>query len=250
MGFYDTTCLITGVNLGSSVDTAVVLLHRSPAGQYSPISLGIHGTYDGFGCIDGVPADLNATLLRRFFSDAHRAGRFQAHDQTHVGDPNWFDPDIDIESLLFLVERTVSCSDLYDGGPYPPSTVLDGDPVVFAMIAQPVWDAIASQNRSPRTNLTTAAFGPDADVAADIYGEHLDRLVEPLRQFAAVSDFIATRPLLRWAPPNEPVQRFPHGSGHQFNAGEGRRFVEDARREYRGVTAIHTALDTYVRNVD
>jgi hypothetical protein len=251
VGFYDATCLITGVNLGSSHDAAVVLLHRTPGGQYSPISLGIHGTYDGFGSIDGVTVDLNAALLTRFFSDAHRAGRFQAHDETHVDDPNWFDPDIDIESLLFLVERTVSCSDLYDdGSPYPPSTVLDGDPVVFAMIAQPVWDAIASQNRSPRTNLPAVAFGPGVDVAADIYGEHLDQLVEPLRQFAAVSDFIATRPLLRWVPPNDPVQRFPRGSGIQFSAEEGRRFVEDARREYRGAAAIQSALDTYVRNVD
>ncbi|CAN5251203.1 hypothetical protein BH09ACT8_BH09ACT8_63280 [soil metagenome] len=255
MGFYDTTCLITGVNIGSSHDAAVVLLHRTSPGQYSPISLGIHGTYDGYGSLDRVADDLNGTLLTRFFSAAYRAGRFQAYDPTHDGDPTWFDPDIEIDSLLYLVERTTTCWDQFSErdpypDPYPPGTVLDGDPVVFAMIAQPVWDAIASQNRSPRTNLTTTAFGPGADVAAEIYGEHLDRLVEPLRQFAAVSDFVATRPLLRWAPPNEPVQRFPHGSGHQFNAEEGRRFVEDARREYRGVTAIQTALDTYVRNVD
>lgn len=251
MGFYDTTCMITGINLGSSVDTAVVLLQREPAGQYSPISLGIHGTYDGFGSIDGVPGDLNATLLTRFFSDAHRAGRFGAHDQTHVGTPNWFDPDIDIESLLFLVERTVSCSDLYDdGSPYPPSTVLDGNPVVFAMIAQSVWDAIAAQHRSPRMSLTTSAFGPGADVATDIYGQHVDQLVEPLRQFAAVSDFITNWPLLRWAPPNEPVQRYALGSGHQFTDEDNRQFVEDARREYRGVTAIQAALDTYVRSID
>lgn len=247
MGFYDSTCLITGITLGSSVDTAVVLLHRTPAGHYGPISLGIHGTYDGYGCVDGVPADLNSALLTKFFSAAHRAGRFHAHDHTHTGDPNWFDPDIDIESLLFLVERTTTCSDLY-GGPCPPGTVLDGDPVVFAMIAQPVWDAIASQNRSPRTNLTTAAFGPGADIAASIYGEHLGQLVEPLRQFAAVSDFIVNRPLLRWAPPNEPVQRYARGSGVLFSAVESRRFVEDARAEYRGYPAIQTALDTYVRS--
>jgi len=229
----------------------VVLLHRVAAGQYSPISLGIHGTYDGFGSVDGVPLDLNTTLLTRFFSEAYRAGRFQAEDQTRSDNPKWFDPDIDIESLLYLVERTVSCSDLYDHQmPWPPSTVLDGDPVVFAMIAQPVWDAIAAQDHSPRMSLTTSAVGPGADVAADIYGEHLDQLVEPLRQFAAVSDFIATRPLLRWAPPNEPLQRFPHGSGHQFSTEDIRRFIDEARREYRGVTAIQTALDDYVRNVD
>lgn len=249
MAYYDTTCLITGINVGGGVDTAVVLLHRTPAGQYCPISLGIHGTYDGFGCIDGVPADLNSALLTRFFSAAHRAGRFEARDHTHTGDPNWFDPDIDIESLLYLVERTTTCSDLY-GQPYAPGTMLDGDPVVYAMIAQPVWNAIASQNRSPRTNLTTAAIGPGAHIAADIYGQHLGQLIEPLRQFAAVSDFIATRPLLRWAPPNEPVQRYARGSGVRFSAAASRRFVEDARREYRNYPAIQTALDSYVRTND
>ena len=249
MGFYDTTCMITGVNLGSSVGTAVVLLHQASRGQYFPISLGIHGTYDGFGSIDWVPVDLNAVLLTRFFSDAHRTGRFQVEDQTRLNDPHRLDPDIDIEFLLHLVERTVSCSDLFDhAGTYPPSTVLDGDPVVFAMIAQPVWDAIAAEPDSLRLDLTTSAFGPGADVAAEIYGEHLDQLGEPLRQFAAVSDFIASQPLLRWAPPNDPVQRFPHGSGIQFGTELSRRFVEKARHDYRGVTAIQTALDDYERS--
>lgn len=249
MGFYDTTCLITGINLSDSVDTAVVLLHRTEAGQYCPISLGIHGTYDGFGCIEHVRADLNSALLTTFFSAAHRAGRFHAHDHTHAGDPHWFDPDIDIESLLYLIERTTTCSELY-GQPYPAGTVLDGHPVVFAMIAQPVWDAIAAQNRSPRANITTVAFGPGADIAASIYGEHLGQLAEPLRQFAAVSDFIATRPLLRWAPPHEPVQRYPRSACIRFSTEASRRFVEDARSEYRGYPAIQHALDTYVRSND
>lgn len=255
MGFYDTTCMITGVNLGTSHDAAAVLLHRISPGQYSPISLGIHGTYDGYGSLDGVAEDLNATLLTRFFSAAYRAGRFQAHDFTHDGDPAWFDPDIDIDSLLYLVERTTTCWDQFSEhaaypDPYPPGTVLDGDPVVFAMIAQPVWDAIAAQHRSPRMSLMASAFGPGADVAAAIYGKHLDQLIEPIRQFAAVSDFIATRVPLRWAPPNEPVQRYAHGSGHQFSYEASRRFVEDARRDYRGDPAIQTALDTYVRSID
>ena len=247
MGFYSTMCMITGVNLRNSVETAVVLLHRTPAGQYSPISLGIHGIYDGFGSIDWVPEDLNASLLTRFFTAAHRAGRFEALDQTQTGDYDWFDPAIDIETLLFLVERTVSSSDLYDA-PHPPGTVLDGDPVVFAMIAQSVWDGIASQPRSHPTDLTPAVFGPGAGVAADIYGERLGELVEPVRQFVAVSEFIAARPSLRWAPPNETVQRFALGSGHHFEPEQNAQFVEDARREYRGVSFIQNALDVYVRD--
>lgn len=95
----------------------------------------------------------------------------------------------------------------------------------------------------------TAAFGPGAAFAAEIYGEHLDQLVSPCAN-SPPAGLHHHQPLLRWAPPNEPVQRCAHGSGLQFTDEDGRQFVEDARREYRGDSAIQTALDTYVRNID
>lgn len=177
MTFFDTACLITGVNL-RGIDATAVLLHRTAAGQYHPISLGIPGTYDGFGCIDEVPADRNTAALTAFFTRAHQRGRFLAHDHTHTGDPNWFDPDIAIESLLYLVERTTTVADLY-GGAYPPCTVLDGHPVVLTLIAQPVWDALAEKHfRGPHSGLAAAAFGAGVETAAAIYGQgfvHLTR---------------------------------------------------------------------------
>ncbi|MFN6548152.1 hypothetical protein [Mycolicibacterium nivoides] len=243
---YDTTCLITGVNL-RGIDATAVLLRRTRTGQYFPISLGIRGAYDGFGSIEGIAADLNTRLLTRFFTAAYRNGRFLAHDPTHTGDPVWFDPDITIESLLYLVERTTTHADLY-GGSHPPSTVLDGDPVVLTMIAQPVWDALTSQ-QSRWHPLITAAF-PSTITGTEIYGAHVHELADPMRQLATISAFIGAQKQLRWAPPGEPEQRYPRGVGRQYSDAQNRGFVAAARRDYRANPAIQAALDTYIKAVD
>lgn len=250
MGFYDTTCLITGVNL-RSVDATAVLLRRTADGQYHPLSLGVHGSYDGFGCLDAITADANTAALTTFFSNAFRSGRFLAHDHTHAGDPHWFDPDIAIESLLYLVERTTTYADIF-GGQYPPSTVLAGAPIVMAMIARPVWDAVVltvAPPRSVRRNLIDA-FGSGADIATDIYGPHFAGLDTSLRHLAAVADFIASHPPLRWAPPADHHQRYPRGVGRQFSAEQSRHFVDVARSDYRHDRLMQRALDDYVRRVD
>lgn len=239
MGFWDGACLITGVVFGAGANATAVLLRRSDAGRYEPMSLGIHGTYDGFGSIDWVTEDLATALLTRFCSAAHRAARFHVRDDVGADEPSHVDEDIDVESLLHLVARTTSSLEGWDDR-CPPGTLLDDQPVVLALIAQPVWDAIATQSRAEGT---MHAFGPGEPIASEIYGEHLDQLAEPLRQFTAVADVIARRPRLRWAPPDEPDQRHPRPSGRQYRLEEVRRFLDDARREYRGEQAILDALD-------
>lgn len=249
MGVYDTACLITGVSL-SHIDATAVLLRRSAAAQYHPISLGIRGTYDGYGSLDAISTGDDTAALTAFFSNAFRAGRFFARDYTHAEDPHWFDPDIAIESLLYLVERTTTCAHLY-GGVHPPGTVLDGDPVVMAMIAQPVWNAVTAGRRPGRRNLAAMAFGAGLQTATEIYGAELNgNFHEPLRQLAVISHFIASHPPLRWAPPGEPDQRYPRGVGRQFSVEANRQFLSTARRDYRPENAIQSALDTYTKTVD
>ena len=100
--------------------------------------------------------DRNIEMVCDFFSAARRAGRFLAEAQTHTGNPEWFD--IEIEALLYLVEQATTCAEIFQesqgGWGCPPSTVLDGHPVVFALIAQPVWDELTrTRDRPARSNL-------------------------------------------------------------------------------------------------
>lgn len=238
MGFYDTTCLITGTSL-SYIEATAVLLRRTASGGYHPVSLGIQGAYDGYGCLEFVETDHGIAALTAFFSHALETGRFRAQDTTRIGEPRW--TDADIETLLYLIERTTTGSELY-GGLWQPSTLLDGDPVVMAMIAQSVWDAITAEHPGP-SDLIVEAFGSGHDLAMEIYGADLHgRLREPLRELAAMSTFIAAHPPLRWAPPGEREQRFFRDVGHQFSDEDRRNFLAVARNEYRENHRLQRAL--------
>lgn len=239
MGFYDTPCLITGTSL-SYVDATAVLLRRNVSGDYMPVSLGIKGAYDGYGCLESVEKDHGIEALIAFFADALDSGRFRAQDTTRIGEPRWTEADID--TLLYLVERTTTCAELY-GGLWQPSTLLDGDPVVMAMIAQPVWDAITAE-RHDDGDLVADAFGAGRDTAAEIYGSDLHgRLREPLRELAAMSRFIGKHPPLRWAPPGEREQPYFRDVGHQFSDEDRRHFLAIARNDYRENHELQRALD-------
>lgn len=240
MGFYDAPCLITGVSL-SYVEATAVLLRRTAGGDYCPMTLGIPGAYDGYGSLEFVEPDRNVAAVLAFFSEARRIGRFFAQDTTR--DDGLSFGDGDIESLLYLVERTTTCCELY-GGHCPPSTVLDGDPVVMALIAQPVWDAIAVDGDAGDSTMAGSAFGGGLDTATEIYGGGLrEHLGKQLRELAAVSAFIAGHPPLRWAPPGEPNQGFFRGHGHQWGDDDRRGFLAVARKTFGENARLLAALD-------
>ena len=103
--------MLTGIDL-SSINATAVLLHMVGT-DYRPITLGISERYDEYGCIEGVARDRNIEMVCDFFSAARRAGRFLPEAQTHTGNPEWFDPDIEIEALLYLVEQATTCAEIF-----------------------------------------------------------------------------------------------------------------------------------------
>ncbi|MFF2554784.1 hypothetical protein ACFVUS_27535 [Nocardia sp. NPDC058058] len=243
MGFYDCNCMVTGVSL-KPVDATAVVLHRRGA-EYRPIALGITGTYDRLGGIDGVEEDLNTDLIVRYFVEQHRVGRFFAENQ--VNDAEEFGADVDIEGLLQLIERThLSFVDDF----YPASTVLDGDAIAFALIAQPVWDTIANSasasNQSPQQQFQ-GVFG-QSSTAAEIYADQLPELTLPLHQLTAINDFITAHGL-RWAPPSEPDQRYPGDYGSQ-HFEEVKQFLNQAKHDYREDPVALTGLAAYEQLID
>ena len=244
MGFYDCSCMITGVSLH---DDATLVVLRRIGQNYLPITLGIAGTYDRLGGIDGVHEDLNTELVLRYFFDRYRDGRFFAKDQTRTFDGDSLTSDSHIEELLQLIERThVAIDDeILDDGIYPASTVLDSDMVVFALIAQPVWDAIvdaASEPDRPLDRQFERLFGP-ASTAAEIYEGRLPELVTALNHLAAINDFVEAHGL-RWAPAPEPSQRYPTDYGCQ-HGDEIKEFLDRAKRDYQDEPVILTGLARY-----
>lgn len=230
--------MITGVSLMPVHATLVVL--RRVGGDYLPITLGITGTYDRIGGIDGVDEDLNTELVVRYFLDRYRDGRFFAKDQTSTFEGDALTADSDIEDHIRLIERTHIA--IVDGGGHPASTVLDGDMVVFALIAQPIWDAIAAA-APPLDRESDRLFGP-ASTAADIYAGRLPELAPAIDQLAAVGAFVAGHGL-RWAPAPEPSQRYPTDYGSQHPGDEIKRFLDQAQRDYADNPVISAGLAGY-----
>ncbi|MGO4648102.1 hypothetical protein AB4305_24530 [Nocardia sp. 2YAB30] len=233
------------------VDATLVVLRRIN-GNYLPITLGIAGTYDRYGGIDGVHEDLNTELVLRYFFDRYRDGRFFAKDQTSTFDGDALTSDSDIEELLQLVERThVAIDDeIHDYRVYSASTVLDDDMIVFALIAQPIWDAIvgaAPASDRPPDQQFEQLFGT-ASTAAEIYEGRLPELATAVGQLAAVSDFVENHGLC-WAPAPEPSQRYPTDYGGQHGA-EIKEFLDRAKRDYRDDPVISAGLATYEQLID
>ncbi|MFE3441904.1 hypothetical protein ACFXNW_02615 [Nocardia sp. NPDC059180] len=251
MGFYDCRCMITGVSL-MPVDATLVVLRRV-GGNYLPITLGVAGTYDRIGGIDGVHEDLNTELVLRYFLDRSGDGRFFAKDQTSTFEGDALTADSDIEDLIRLIERThVAIDDEnHDGHTYSASTVLDGDMVAFALIAQPVWDAIADAAPvvdRPLDREFEGLFGRES-AAAEIYEGRLPELSTALRQLAAVGDVVESHGLC-WAPAPEPSQRYPTDYGCQHGDDEVKEFLVRAKRDYQDAAVVSAGLAAYEQSID
>ena len=241
VGFYDCTCMLTGVSVDLVGATAVIL--RRTATGYEPVALGISGEYDGYGTIWSVDEGRNTELVYDFFATQYRNGRFIAKDQTYDGDYELFTDEYGIEDLLAIIERTCSCWERY-GNFYPPSTVLDGDVIVYAFIAQPVWDAIV-ETASAASNLEAdflRAFGGNP-TAREIYDGHLPEVAEQVRQLAAICEFVRAHEM-RWAPPGEQEQKYWGYSYDQNDTEDWLAFIATARLDYPDEPAIQSALDT------
>lgn len=238
MGFYDTRCMVTGLNL-RVMDTTLVLLSAGPDG-YRPISLGLHGTENGYGVVDGVERDANADAVLGYFRERIRDGRARLADGARrvVADqPDTYPANID--TLLFFAER----NNLVEFGQDDPALTLDGRLVRFAMIATVVWDALvaAAVARPEPVEERFAALFAGAPVADEIYRGRLAGVAGEVRAMDAVAGFLAARGQA-WAPPSEPAQPYPTDVGMLYGRTE---FLAEARRDHADDPVLGAALDAY-----
>jgi len=236
MGFYDRRCVLTGLSL-HGIDATLVPLLRLPDG-YRPVALGIAGTYDRYGAIDGIDEDANTALVLSYFLRRLGDGGFV------VEDPQ---PLEDIQDLVFHFERN-GLSLAFPDHDFEPVSRLDGAPVDFALIAQPIWDAVTSvpPAASPTVEEWFARLCADAPPARDVYSGRFDEVAGHARQLHAVDEFVAAHGLA-WVPPAEPAQRYPDQNDQHYGE-DVRAYFDEAMRDYADVPTVRAALDGYARD--
>ncbi|OBA79143.1 hypothetical protein A5642_04240 [Mycolicibacterium mucogenicum] len=235
MGFFDCKCMLTGVSI-DFIGTMAVILRCTPSG-YEPVSLGISGDYDGAGHLDGLRADPGTELLYDHLKRCLRNGRLVAT----YGDAGLdTDDDYRLDRMIGLIENY-----WMEDGYQQPTVALDGAPLVYATIARPIWDAIATTASSGPATLHTI-FG-DHPIPHEIFGAHEAEVDVQLQELARIVDFVSAHGL-RWAQPFDPDQRYPT-DGDQRDTDVNNERVAQARLEYRDNPAVLAGLDAYVERL-
>ena len=229
MGFYDCRCVITGVSL-KGAEAALVLLHQS-SDQYVPQALAVKGNYNRLGSIDGIDVDANTHSLLRFFQESLRSGAFTA-DEEYLRGHGCF-PIQTIEDLLQGFERNMN-----DGEGI---AVLNGQSVVFALIARAVWDTIAETAPTPVEPALTSfkRLFKASPVGLEIYAESVEAVSKHIGELAAVDSFLTGRGL-SWRPSEATGQDYPE---------EMRQYLDEAREIFSDLPTILSALRRYEQEI-
>ncbi|MGW0635087.1 hypothetical protein [Nocardia salmonicida] len=239
----DSNCLLTGISLRGIDVTAVVL--RQHGDDYRPIAFGIRGSHNGFGGIEEVDADLNTELIARYFVAKSSDGTFAAGDRSGAIDGSWPAHDRTIEDFLATFDQTHLA--IFDDFCTPHCT-LDGDRIVFALIAQPIWDAIVDEVEGTESSEHTFGrlFGAEP-ASSEIYRDRLPEFTAALAELATIDDFVHTHDL-RWAPPPDQTQRYTDSYG-QHDKAEIEEFLRRAKNDYRDTQEIQAGLSVYAQIV-
>jgi hypothetical protein len=237
MGFYECTCMVSGVSLLGD-DATCVILRRDAEMGFTPVTLPVSGAYNRMGAVDRITENANTELIVAFFSEQIRTGRFFAEYQTTINETVWPAPSPEyasvIDGLVGLIERNTTVWHCLNMGSEPWVT-FDGDALVLSLIAQPIWDAItksAATGSESLESLFTTVFDGDP-IAEGIYGGQLPGVAAQVRELTAVDAFMRRR-ALRWKPPSEYDQ-------HWKDIVLG--YLERARRDFVDVPEVMAGLD-------
>jgi hypothetical protein len=221
--------MVTGVSL-KGADAALVLLQQAGEAHH-PIALPIKGTYNRLGSIDGIDEDANTALILKYFLDRLRREELVV-DADYLRIHKCF-PIENLEQLLAAFERNINDNSA--------AAVLNGRPVVFALISWAVWGAIASSGpptSGPATTLFQRLF-KGVPAAEGVYRGNVAKVAGHLQELAGVHSFMASRGLT-WRPAEDPSQHY---------AGEMRTYLEAAQQAFRDVPAVLQGLKAYEAEV-
>jgi hypothetical protein len=226
VGFFDCRCLLTGVSL-KGARAAAVLLEKS-GGTYHPIALALHGSYDRLGAIDGVTRDAHSDLVLSFFLGKEKAGTF-AIDRDYWSEDRH--PITCVDDLLWGFERNTNDN--------PKTALLDGQPIVTALICAAVWRAIAADAPERGGGALFAGLFGGVAAAEEMYGASVEALSTQIAELSAVSTFMRRR-RIDWTPTE---------AGGQDGAAEMRKYLAEALVRFAGEDAVLAGLQRYEREV-
>ncbi|CAM3752492.1 MULTISPECIES: hypothetical protein [Tsukamurella] len=244
MGIFDATCGLTGIGLRDS-DAVLVPLRRRHDATYLPFALPMYGKHDRAGAISFEP-DRNTDLLFSYFRDL-ADGRITV-------DRHYAALGVTTESLdgiMELLERNTSVWLRFrESDPKaPPVIAVDGDPLVFVLVARTVWQAIVDAAESAMGSLDgefDSVFGPDP-IATGIYGCSLNELADRVREIAAVHRFMAAHGMA-WRPHSEGFAA--QGFGWQQWSDDLEHLLQSARQRFEGDPIIEAGLDAHAADIE
>jgi len=216
--------MVTGVSLKGS-QTALVLLQPQKK-AHQPIALAITGQYDRLGSIDMIDEGENTAIILRYFLNQLTTKAFVVNEG-YLQISEAF-PIETIEQLLRGFERNIN-----DGGGI---AVLNGQPVVYALIAATVWNAIARAGKPAKDDRATfQKLFKDVPVTKAMYDERLEDVSQELHEFAAVSALLTERNI-KWKPPKNFEQHYDD---------DMRKYLRSARTKFRDSEVVLKGLKAY-----
>ena len=228
MGFYDYRCMLTGVSLQG--EHAVLVPLFEDGGALAPVAFGIKGSYNRLGAIDNILEDANTAAILKFFLGKLATREFVV-DEDYLRGHSAF-PITHIEQLLAGFERNVT--------EYPRAARLNDNPVLYGLISQSVWQAIAEaalpfpSNRNVHQDLFAGS-----PIAAAIYGGRIGDLTTHAKELAAVMALMSSRDIA-WSAPQE---------HDQWYVREMIQFLSEARAAFGDCPAVLEGLRAYERAV-
>jgi len=195
------------------------------------MALAFKGNYNRLGSIDGIDEDANTKSVLRFFQESLQSGIFTV-DEEYLQGHGCF-PIQTIEDLLQSFERNMN-----DGEGI---AVLNGQSVVFALIARAVWDTIAEVGPTPLEQALTLfkRLFKASPVGLDIYAESVGAVSKHLGELAAIDSFLIGRGL-SWRPSEATGQDYPE---------EMRQYLNEAREIFSDLPTILSALRSYEQEI-
>jgi hypothetical protein len=223
MGFYDNRCSLSGVSLWRN--DAVLILLEPDGKAFWPVTLGVKGSCNRFGSIDGFTADANVSAICEYLRAKLESKELLIGDDYYV--PKGESTAQDVEEFFQAFERNTS--DGQENG-------FVERPLTPALICLTIWDGLVE--RSKVTGTPEEVFDrlfADRPIPREIYGKSLANVQKELVEQAAVSEFMV-RHRIAWKPSEI------YG---QADLEEVRQFLSEAQKSFKASPEMLAALNAY-----